>query len=339
MPDTFRPQDGSIGAAPAAVAQPAAALRIGVVGCANIAERRMLPAMAQQPLAKLVAVASRSPEKAASFAGRFGCAAVTGYERLLDRPDIDAVYVPLPAELHHEWVLRALRAGKHVLCEKPLAITRADAVEAATLAGERGLLLMESFMFLHHTQHAAVQRLLAEGTIGELRSFSSEFGFQIRDPGPHRHRADTASALHEVGVYPLRAAQLFLGDRLEVLGADLHMTPDVAGSALLRAADGVTALITFGLRHAYRCEYTLWGSEGQISLRRAYTTPDTLAPVVRVARHDLVEERTLPPDRQFVNITGAFARAALTGEGFETYADEVVRQAGLMDELRARAAR
>jgi predicted dehydrogenase len=304
-------------------------LRVGVLGCADIAQRRMLPAMLRQPLVRLVAVASRGEARAAAFADRFGCAAVTGYQRLLDRPDIDAVYLPLPHRLHVEWAVKALTAGKHVLCEKPFAIDLAEAEDAVAVARARGLLLMESFMFLHHSQHAAVGELLADGVIGELRAFTSEFGI------PPKADGRPASTLPEVAAYPIRAARHFLGDDLTVLGA--HLRPryglDTAGSALLSSDTGVTAHLNYGLEHSYRSEYALWGSEGQLSLRRAYSTPDTHAPVVRIERQNSVEERTLAPDSQFVNIAGAFARTILSGGDFEPAATAILRQAELVDAI------
>jgi len=316
-------------------------LRIGVLGCADIAERKMLPALLASPLIELVAVASRTTAKAQAFATRFGCAAVTGYDQLLVRDDIDAVYIPLPAELHAGWTLRALRVGKHVLSEKPFAASYREAAEAVALAEERGLLAMESFMFLHHSQHREVQRLVADGAIGKLRAFTSDFAFPPLPTVGGRYLARRGQALLEVGVYPIRAAQLFLGESLTVRGAFLRVDPDrqvdVAGSALLVRPDGVTAQVTFGFEHFYRSTYALWGSEGRISLHRAFTTPDTYQPVIHLQRQDRREELTLSPDRQFENVAGEFARTILERRNFRPQHDAVLRQAALIDAVRTAA--
>ncbi|MEU8552279.1 Gfo/Idh/MocA family oxidoreductase [Streptomyces roseoverticillatus] len=318
-------------------------LRIGVLGCASIAERRMLPSMLRQPRVRVTAVASRDAAKAASFAARFGGDPVVGYERLLERPDVDAVYIPLPPGMHAEWTLRSLAAGKHVLCEKPFATTLAEAREAVSLARERGLLLMESFMFLHHAQHAEVARLVADGAIGDLRLFSSEFGI----PRPAGDAGDTgpryASTLPEVAAYPLRAASLFLGDGLRVLGAQVRTEGEdgfrVAGTALLTAASGVAAQLAYGLDHGYRSGYTLWGSEGHLTLERAFSTPDDHAPVVRIERRGRTEEIRLAPDSHFTNIAGAFARTVLDGAGYEPHAEAILRHAELVDAVDTAASR
>ncbi|SDW70264.1 Predicted dehydrogenase [Amycolatopsis xylanica] len=307
-----------------------------MLGCASIAERRMLPSMLAQPRVELVAVASRHAEKAERFARLFGCEAVTGYERLLAREDIDAVYVPLPPSLHAEWVRRALLAGKHVLCEKPFAATLAEAESAVALARDRGLLVMESFMFLHHRQHAEVRRLLDEGLIGEPRGFSADFGIPLLDGG-----GGHASTLPEVAVYPIRVAEFFLGWELEVLGAyercDAAGEFAVAGDAMLRAPSGVIAHLRYGLEHGYRAEYTWWGSAGTLTVRRAFSTPDDHAPVLRVECRSGVEDLVLKPDSQFVNIAGFFAEAVLDGGEFRTHADAILRHAELLDRVRVAA--
>lgn len=313
-------------------------LRLGVLGCADIASRRMLPAMVHQPLVDLVAVASRDLARARSFAGRFGCEAVEGYERLLARPDVEAVYIPLPTEIHAEWSVRALRAGKHVLCEKPAATSLQEASQMTEAAREGGLLVMESFMFLHHGQHARVRELLREGAIGRLREVSADFG--IPAP-PAAASSGTLSSLLETGVHPLRAARLFAGEGLEVVGAALSPAraagPDTSGSVLLRSPSGVTVRVGFGWDRAYRCTYELWGSEGRLSLDRAFTTPDSHAPVLRLERSDGTREIRITPEPQFEHTAGAFARAVRGGVGFGAHHDDLLRQAALVDAVRRSA--
>lgn len=319
-------------------------VRVGVIGCADIARRRMLPAMLARPEIELAALASRDEAKAKEFAARFGGVAVHGYAALLERDDLDAVYIPLPAGMHAEWILRSLDAGLHVLCEKPLVTRHEDAVEAVERARERGLLLLESFMFTRHSQHEAVARLVADGAIGSLRTFVSDFGIPPLPSGDIRNDpALGGSALRDVGVYPIRAAQLYLGDGIEVAGACLRADPalgiDVAGSALLHDADGVMAQLGFGFAHAYRSRYELWGSEGRITLDRAFTPPPGHRPVVRIERQDHLEERVLPADDQFANIAGEFARAILDGADFRSYGETSLRQSALTDEVASRARR
>lgn len=314
-------------------------VRVGVLGCADIAWRRALPALEAEPVTEVAAIASRSRDRAERFTGRFGGTPVEGYDALLEREDIDAVYVPLPAVLHAEWIDRALRAGKHVLAEKPLTTDRERAGELFELAGKQGLLLMENFMFLHHPQHERVAALLAEGVIGELRGFAASFTIPPRPEGDIRYQADVGGgALLDIGVYPIRAAGLFLGPGLEVAGAVLrHDRPGgvvVGGSALLTTDHGVTAQLTFGMEHSYTNGYEFRGSTGRLWLDRVFTPPDTHRPVVHVERQDHSERFELPAADQFLLSIRAFARAVLAGDHPREWTTASLDHAALVDAVR-----
>ncbi|GAA2531481.1 Gfo/Idh/MocA family oxidoreductase [Pilimelia columellifera] len=294
-------------------------LRFGIMGCADIARRKMLPALTSEASTVVTAVASRDIAKATEVTGQFGGVAVQGYDDLLRRTDVDAVYIPLPAALHAEWIARALRSGKHVLAEKPLTTDFAQARELFELARQRNLVLFENFMFLQHSQHAAVARMVAEGAIGELRGFVSTFTVPPKPPGDIRYQPEIGGgALDDIGVYPVRAALHFLPGEIRVAGAVLRRGADtgavVAGSVLLHAPDGVFAQLQFGMEHSYRCSYSLVGSTGRLLLDRAFTPPVGVSPVVRLERQDHREEITLPPDDQFRNVVRLFSSAVAAGD-------------------------
>lgn len=315
---------------------------IGVLGAADIAWRRTIPAFLGCPRLRLVAVASRTADKARTFADRFGCEAVTGYERLLAREDIRAVYIPLPNALHEQWAHAALRAGKHVLVEKSLTASAEAAQDLARTARERGLAFMENFAFLHHTQHQRVRDLVAEGAIGTPRVFTASFGIPRADRELIRYSsALDGGALRETGCYPLRAAQLFLGDGIEVLGAQLRSEEkdgcDMAGSALLADGAGLTAQCDFGLDHAYRNTYALWGSEGRIEVDWAFTPPPDKQPQLRVSRGQHTEQLTLPAADQFLRAVSAFAEACTDPAARAPHAADAVRQASLLESVLSRA--
>lgn len=316
-------------------------VRLGVLGCADIAARRVLPEVATTSGLRVVAVASRTGSKAQALAARFGAEAVTGYQALLDRDDVDAVYIPLPTGLHAEWITRALLAGKHVLAEKPLTTSAADTATAVALARRLRLVLRENYMFPHHTQHAAVRGLLEGGAIGELRAFAATFTVPARPHGDIRHRADLGGgALLDVGGYPLRAAQLFLQPELRVLGAATRTSGtsgvETGGTALLVDGAGVTATLTFGLDHTYTSQYAFVGSLGSLALDHVFTTPATHRPVGRLVREGRTEEVLLPAADQYARSTASFADAVRSG----VVADPapVERQAELIEQIRLHAA-
>lgn len=312
-------------------------LRLGVLGCADIALRRILPALARVTGLTLVAVASRDRAKAGEVASQYGCAAAAGYAALLRQDNVDAVYVPVPTALHAEWAEAALIAGKHVLVEKPMATSRADTERLLALAATRGLVLMENVMFIHHSQHATVRRLVGEGVIGEPRLLEAAFLVPRVGADNVRWRGDLGGgALRELGVYPVRAALHLLGSELEVVGAVRTASAtgiDTAGAAIMRTLGGVCAQLTFGIDHAYYSGYRLTGSEGRIGLDRAFTPPADHRPVLRIADRAGNERRhLLAADDQVGNTLAAFAHAASTGTD-PPGTDQLVRQAALLDAL------
>jgi dTDP-3,4-didehydro-2,6-dideoxy-alpha-D-glucose 3-reductase len=317
-------------------------VQVGVIGCADIAWRRTLPAMTAEPLMAVTAIASRQENRAKRFTERFGGDPVEGYDALLERDDVEAVYVPLPAMLHADWIERALRAGKHVLAEKPLTTDRKQAERLFQLAEEQRLLLMESFMFLYHHQHRRVADMLAEGVIGDVRSFAASFTIPPKPQGDIRYQADVGGgALLDIGVYPIRAAGLFLGPGLEVAGAVFRHERSrdvvVGGNALLTSQEGVTAQLTFGMEHSYTNSYEFRGSTGRLWLNRVFTPPSTYQPVVNIERQDHSEQIVLPADDQFAGIVRAFARAVLDGDRPRQWTEDSLSQASLVDAVRANA--
>lgn len=322
---------------------PTPPIRLGVVGCADIAWRRMMPALVAAPDVRLVAVASRDGAKAARFAAEFGCSPVRGYAPLLDSPDVDAVYLPLPAMLHAEWTERALLAGKHVLAEKPLTADYERTARLFGLARSRGLALLENVAFPHHTLFTTVRTLLADGAVGDLRDMAAAFTIPPKPPGDIRYRPDVGGgALLDLGIYPIRAALHLLGPGVEVAGAVLRQARGgavISGRVLAHGPGGVTADLSFGMEHSYRSGYELAGGTGRISVARAFTPPATYRPVVHVERQDDREEITLRPDDQFANVIALFADAVRTGGGLDAWTEASLEQARLVAAVEGKAVR
>jgi predicted dehydrogenase len=249
-------------------------VRWGIISTANIARGQFLPGL-RAAGGIPAAVAGRDLGRAQAWAEQHGVdRAVAGYQALIDDPDIDALYVPLPNSLHAEWTIKALRAGKPVLCEKPLCGTLAEAEQVLAVAGETGTLLWEAFVFPFHAQFAAVQKLLADGAVGELLEIQSDFHFMVRNPANIRLDRDLdGGALNDVGCYPVRIA-------LELFGAghtDAWATAvwgghdvDVDTQGSLGFPGGRRLLLTCGMRRAYDTFTRLLGTAGQIQLTNPF---------------------------------------------------------------------
>jgi predicted dehydrogenase len=296
----------------------------------------MLPAFADCPDTEVTAVASRNLDRARQVARRYGCRALGDYAELLEAPDVDAVYVPLPNALHAVWAERALRSGRHVLVEKPMTTDERDTERLVALAERSGLALVENVMFVHHDAHRHVRHLVEEGAVGALRGMQAAFAVPRRPEGDIRFRADLGGgSLWDTGVYPVRAALHLLGGELDVVGATLTGTGvDTSGAALLRASGGVWVHLAFGIDHAYRNFYELWGDQGRLVVERAFTPPADAAPQARLERDGQTSVLPLEPQDQVSGSVAAFVRAVREGRSDHT---APVRQARLLRRIREAA--
>ena len=221
-------------------------IRWGVMGAAAIAVERTMPAMNEAPSATLLALASRDPAKGQRVAESLGIARVhASYDALLADPDIDAVYVPLPNQLHFEWALRALQAGKHVLCEKPLCMSAEQVGQLCVARDRSGCHIEEAFAFRNHPQWAKLDEIIAGGTIGEVRSVHATLAKQFLDPADVRNDlAAGGGALYDLGSYAISACNLIFKQLPQRVVATLDRDP-VFGTDRLSSA-----MLDYGGRHA-----------------------------------------------------------------------------------------
>jgi D-xylose 1-dehydrogenase (NADP+, D-xylono-1,5-lactone-forming) len=250
-------------------------VRWGVLSTSNIGRRAVLPAIQRSSNGELVAVASRDAQKARAFAGELGIPrAYAGYDQLLADREIDAVYIPLPNSMHHEWTIKAAQAGKHILCEKPLALNAAECAAMEAAAQAHGVLLMEAFMYRFHPQTARVTELLRQGAIGEPRLIHAAFTFRLTNPANIRLQANLGGgALMDVGCYCVNISRtLFGAEPVEVQAFADWGTSGVDEQLLgsLRFAGGGYAQFDSALTLARREYYQVAGTEGVIEVPVAF---------------------------------------------------------------------
>lgn len=254
-------------------------LRIGVLGCSDIACRRFLPALRQSQKGELIAVGTRARYASQERLGAYHCAIVS-YEELLQRNDIELIYLSLPNHLHEEWTLRALAAGKHVLCEKPLGLDAAAVKRMHAVAAERNRLLYENIMYLQHPQHAAVKAVVTSGRIGRLRALRATFTIPALPVKNFRNDPERGGgAFHDQIRYPLSAASYFLSGEKYVFQGKMMKSGELVtamhGGGVTEQKEIFRFSIGFGL--PYHSTYELKGDAGRIRVERAFTTPADLA--------------------------------------------------------------
>jgi predicted dehydrogenase len=244
---------------------------------------------------EIVAVASRNEERAASYAAEHSIDRAYGtYEELLADADVEAVYIPLPNSFHVEWTVRALEAGKHVLCEKPLSRHAGEVERAFDVAERQGKLLMEAFMYRHNPQTRRLGELVTAGAVGKVRVIRAAFSFNARDAADIRlSRTLDGGALMDVGCYCVSGARLIAGEpervtAEQVTGGD---GVDIAFTATLRFADGVLAHFDAGLALADRDELEIVGEEGRLFLDDPWHCRE---PLIEMRRDGQLEQIEVP---------------------------------------------
>ena len=270
--------------------------KIGVLGTANIAERRMIPAIHASSNFEYIGVAisealDEKISKAERFVDTFGGDYSVGYDSLLKREDIDAVYIPLPPALHYRWAKEAIKSGKHVFLEKPMTTKLANSAELVELAKNNGLALTENYGFCYHGQIGVIKKAISNGYIGDLRLIRASFGFPHREASDFRYSKELGGgALLDCGGYTVKIASLFLGQNVKVVSSSLVRTDshevDVFGSASLEDDQGLCAQVSFGMDNHYKCELEIWGSKGYIIAPRIFTAPAGFEAPVTIENQD-----------------------------------------------------
>lgn len=292
-------------------------LNWGILSTARI-NRALIPPLRESPRNRLAAVASRDAAKAAQYASEWGIPRAFGsYEALLADPEIDVVYISLPNHLHKEWSIKAAQAGKHVLCEKPIALSPEDVDEMAASAQAHGVVIAEAFMYRHHPQTLKVQEMIAGGAIGDLQLIRGGFTFFLDRPGDVRLQpAAGGGSIWDVGCYPISFARAVAGGAapVEVVGwQELGPTGvDVAFYGQMRFANGVHAQFDCGFNAAYRTPMEFVGTEGSLTLTRSFK-PDAGGRVY-LTRGDASELVAIPDRPLYLGEVEDMADAALLGK-------------------------
>ncbi|CAH1206355.1 Inositol 2-dehydrogenase/D-chiro-inositol 3-dehydrogenase [Paenibacillus plantiphilus] len=289
-------------------------LRFGVMGCAGIAVNSVIPGIHQSRTGKVAAIASRDIGKAQETAAKLDIARAYGsYEELIEDDDIDAIYIPLPNHLHMEWSIRAMEAGKHVLCEKPIALNAEEAQRMADTSRSTGVHLAEAFMYRHHPRYSRIKEIISSGEIGELRGIHGVFTFNnAADTTNVRYRKEWGGgSLYDVGCYPISAARMILGTEPEAATVQALISPehdhvDMMAAGILEFPGNVALTFDCGMWAAFRNSLEVLGTEGRIEVPSAFLIKDA-----RILIHSEAGTREEPQEmlNQYALQADEFARA------------------------------
>ena len=316
----------------------------GVLGASYFAIEHMIPALQQAAGVRVHGIASRELAKAEAVAERFGLAQAYGdYDSLLADPAIDVVYNPLPNHLHVPWTVKAARAGKHVLCEKPIALDAAEAASLIPVRDETGLQIQEAYVVLHHPQWQRVRALVREGRIGRLRAIQGWFSYRLEDPDNIRNKREMGGGgLLDIGVYPLLTARYVFGAEPVRVFAAIERHPtwdvDVLTSAVLAFPDGILNFTCSTLLAGHQ-HMVVHGDEGRIELPDPFAQSPSREAQIKIFgsgeiwEPDDADVETLAKVNQYVLQAEAFC-AAVRGEAPPAFPlEESIKMLRILDAL------
>ncbi|CCE22825.1 Gfo/Idh/MocA family protein [Methylotuvimicrobium alcaliphilum] len=299
-------------------------LRWGILGAARVNER-LMPAIVDASNAELVAIGSRRPGAAAETLAKYaphqqGVRAYDSPEAILDDDEIEAVYLPMANREHAEWALRAIEKGKHVLCEKPMALKVSDieAIEAA--AHRHNVTVMEGFMYRFHPQHARVLDIVHSGEIGEVKTVRASFSFMMK-PARRYRVADSidqgGGAMWDIGCYAIHSLRLFfdgMPESVTAVSKYIESGADTASSGVLDFGDGKYAHFDFSFERARRCEYEVVGTKGGLKCHGVWQNPGDIPVISWWTEGGRQSEEILPIADHFRLEIEHFSDCVLTGK-------------------------
>lgn len=319
-------------------------LRWGILSTAKIGRKALIPAIRETPNAVVAAIASRDANAAEELSRALEIPLAFGsYEALLESPDVDAVYIPLPNNMHKEWTIRAAEHGKHILCEKPFALNAAEVEEMITAAQEHHVLLAEAFMYRFHPQYTRLREILSEGTLGEIRVIRSAFCFLLENPSNIRlQRSLGGGALMDVGCYCVNMSRLVAdAEPIEVeanavVGASSGVDETLVG--VLRFPNDVVAHFDCSFRTDYREWLQVQGTLGRADLLRPIK-PATRPGQILLSRGETDDANpmsttvTSPAANHYQLMAADFADAVLNGKPLRYPPEEGLANMRVIDAL------
>jgi predicted dehydrogenase len=318
-----------------------AKVRWGVLGAARIAVTQVIPAIQQSAWSEVVAIASRQLRQAETTAGLLGIPKAYGsYEELLADPDVEAIYNPLPNHLHVPWSIKAVEAGKHVLCEKPISLTASEARQLLAARDLSGMKIAEAFMVRTHPQWLATRDLIRDGRIGELRSIAGFFSYFNRNPKNIRNNPEYGGgALMDIGCYPINTSRFILGEEplrvVALIERDPEMKIDRLTSALLEFPSA-QAIFTCSTQLVPYQRMQFVGTRGRIEVEIPFNAPSDRPCRIYIDHGPNaggVESREFPLCNQYTIQADLFSRAIREGGDVAVPVEDAVKNMTVIDAL------
>jgi predicted dehydrogenase len=303
-------------------------VRWGIMSTASIGKRSVIPGIQESSRNEVKAIASRSLANAQAFAKEMNIPKAYGsYEDLLNDPDIDAVYIPLPNHLHKEWTIKAAEAGKHILCEKPVALDETEAIEMIEACKKANVILAEAYMYRHQKRFSDIKKRMNNGEIGDIRGIHAVFTFNSSaDKGNIRFTKEWGGgSIYDVGCYPISAARLLLDEEPSAVTAHGFFSPehgdvDMMVSGLMEFSNGVALTFDCGMWAEFRNEMEILGSDGRIVINLAFTG-DQSYDIIKNGEIETIQDENI---NHYALQADSFAESVLEGKPARFSFDDII---------------
>lgn len=303
-------------------------VRWGIMSTASIGKRSVIPGIQESARNEVVAVASRSLESAKSFAKELHIPKSYGsYEELLNDPEIDAVYIPLPNHLHKEWTIKAAQAGKHILCEKPIALNEEEAAEMIEACDQAGVVLAEAYMYRHQMRYEDIKAKIKAGEIGDVRGIHGVFTFEgSADTGNIRFTKEWGGgSIYDVGCYPISAARLILDEEPIAVTSHAYFSPDHGGvdmmaSGLMEFSNGVALTFDCGMSAEFRNQMEILGTNGRIVMENAFLG-DQSYKIIKNGETEVIHDENI---NSYALQADSFAESVLDGKPATFSSEDII---------------
>lgn len=313
-------------------------MKFAVIGCGNIAQRHSIPAIIDSGVSNISVCVDINPEREREVAEKISLPFETSLEQAIENYDIDAVYISTPNATHKEIILKAAQNKKHILCEKSIVTDIIEAREVVECCKHNNVALFEGFMYQFHTQHQFVRNLIAQGEIGTPFHFQAWNGFPPISQNDFRYKKKLGGgALLDAGAYTIHAARHFFNAEPEKIHAVLENEGhevDVRGSVMFDFGDSRTAHLVFGFNNMYQNKYAIWGTEGLITLTRAFALPSDFISVLTFEKQGITDEYKMQPCNHFIEEIKYFVTNASNKEKVAVWHNEILNQAHVMHLVR-----
>jgi D-xylose 1-dehydrogenase (NADP+, D-xylono-1,5-lactone-forming) len=313
-------------------------IRYGIIGCSSIASRSTIPAIIESKYSHLEMIGSRSIEKAKTLSNYFSCNSFGNYDEILENSNVDAVYISLPIGLQEKWVLKAAKAGKHILCEKSMTTSHKSTKKILNSCKQNESRLLEGFTYRFHPQHEKICSMINQNILGKVFAFSAKYGF-VRPFSKNDFRFTTklgGGSLNDLGCYIINSSRMVFNDNpveitCNLINDNLHKV-DIQGTILMKYNNNKIAHGLFGYNNYFQSTYDLWSDKSFVNLEWAYNIKKNISAKINLTKHNKTKQIILKPKNQFTLMIDNFSlELQKPGSSKYNFENDVLNQSLVME--------